>query len=45
MKKELHARYVHTNLIAQDWPALASFYKQVFGCVPLPPERDFKGEW
>jgi predicted enzyme related to lactoylglutathione lyase len=45
MKKELHARYVHTNLIAQDWQALANFYQQVFGCFPLPPERDFKGEW
>ena len=24
MNKELHARYVHTNLIAQDWQALAA---------------------
>ena len=38
------ARYVHTNLIAEDWRALASFYRQVFGCVRVPPERDFKGE-
>ena len=38
------AKYDHTNLIAQDWRALASFYQQVFGCVPVPPERDFQGE-
>lgn len=40
----LRARFAHTNLIAKDWRALAEFYQQVFGCVPVPPERDFKGE-
>src|SRR5512139_1286825 len=39
----LRARYVHTNLIAQDWHALADFYQRVFGCVPVPPERDLSG--
>ena len=38
------AKYVHTNLIAEDWRALASFYEQLFGCVRVPPERDFRGE-
>ncbi len=38
------ARYVHTNLIAEDWRLLAGFYQKVFGCVPVPPERDFRGE-
>jgi len=38
-------RFVHTNLIAQDWKGLAHFYEQVFGCTPVPPERDLKGEW
>ncbi len=38
------AKYVHTNLIAQDWRSLADFYQQVFGCVPVPPERDFQGK-
>lgn len=37
------ARYVHTNLIARDWRALAAFYCSVFGCVVVPPERDFSG--
>ena len=39
----ISARYVHTNLIAQDWRALAKFYQDVFGCIPVPPERDFRG--
>jgi predicted enzyme related to lactoylglutathione lyase len=37
------ARYVHTNLIARDWRQLATFYQSVFGCVPVPPERDLSG--
>ena len=38
-------RYVHTNLIARDWQALAAFYVQVLGCTPVPPERDLSGDW
>jgi len=38
------AKYVHTNLIAKDWRTLANFYQQLFGCVPVPPERDLHGE-
>ena len=41
----LEAKYVHTNFIAHDWQMLADFYRSVFGCVDLPPERDLKGEW
>ncbi len=43
-KKHVQARYVHTNLIARDWRSLADFYERLFGCVPVPPERDLKGE-
>jgi catechol 2,3-dioxygenase-like lactoylglutathione lyase family enzyme len=39
----IQARYVHTNLIARDWRALARFYQDVLGCVPVPPERDLSG--
>ena len=39
----LEARYVHTNLIARDWQALAHFYETVLGCVRVPPERDLAG--
>ena len=37
------ARYGHTNLIADDWKSLSRFYQDLFGCIPVPPERDFKG--
>ncbi len=37
------AKYGHTNLIAKDWRNLARFYQELFGCVPVPPERDFRG--
>jgi predicted enzyme related to lactoylglutathione lyase/NTP pyrophosphatase (non-canonical NTP hydrolase) len=40
-----HARYAHTNLVAMDWQRLVQFYVQVFGCVPVPPERDLSGSW
>jgi catechol 2,3-dioxygenase-like lactoylglutathione lyase family enzyme len=39
----LQARYVHTNLIARDWRTLAAFYESVFGCIPIPPKRDYRG--
>ena len=37
--------FVHTNLIAKDWKRLSRFYREVFACVPVPPERDLSGEW
>jgi predicted enzyme related to lactoylglutathione lyase len=39
----LKARFVHTNVVARDWKKLALFYEQVFGCVPIPPERNLAG--
>ena len=39
------ARFVHVNLIAQDWKKLARFYERVFGCTLIPPERRLAGEW
>lgn len=41
----MNIRYTHTNLIAKDRKSLASFYEKVFGCVPVPPERDLSGDW
>jgi predicted enzyme related to lactoylglutathione lyase len=41
----VEARFVHTNLVAQDWKGLARFYERVFGCTPVPPERDLSGQW
>ena len=37
------ARYGHTNLIARDWRQLAAWYERLFGCTPVPPERDYAG--
>jgi predicted enzyme related to lactoylglutathione lyase len=39
----IQASYVHTNLIARDWEGLARFYREVFACTPVPPERDLAG--
>lgn len=39
----IDARFLHTNLVARDWRALARFYQDVFGCTPVPPERDLSG--
>lgn len=36
-------RFGHVNAIADDWRALARFYVEQFGCVPVPPERDYSG--
>jgi predicted enzyme related to lactoylglutathione lyase len=38
-------KYKHTNLIAQDWRRLVTFYQDVFECIPILPERDLSGEW
>ena len=40
----IQAKYVHTNIMAQDWQKLSKFYQDVFGCIPVPPQRDFSGE-
>jgi len=45
MDKSFKARYTHTNLVARDWKRLAAFYERLFGCIPVPPERDLSGEW
>jgi len=36
-------KYTHTNLIAKDWKRLLAFYQEVFGCIPVLPERDLSG--
>ena len=41
----MKTRYRHTNIVAADWQALAAFYEDVFGCVPVPPRRDLVGAW
>jgi predicted enzyme related to lactoylglutathione lyase len=41
----VQAKYTHTNIVAKDWRRLAHFYEHVFGCTPLLPERDYRGQW
>jgi predicted enzyme related to lactoylglutathione lyase len=38
-------KFVHTNIVANDWRKLARFYEQVFECRSVPPERRLKGRW
>ena len=35
----------HANIIAADWRKVSRFYQEVFGCVPVPPQRDQSGTW
>jgi len=37
------ARFGHVNLTGRDWRRLAAFYADVFGCIVVPPERDYRG--
>jgi len=41
---KIKAKFVHTNLIAENWQSLVRFYQEVFGCIPVHPERDLYGE-
>ena len=41
----ISARFVHANIVAQDWTRLADFDQRVFGCTPVSPERDLAGHW
>lgn len=41
----MKASYKHTNIISSDWPTLARFYQEVFGCIPVQPARDLSGNW
>ncbi len=45
MPMAIHARYVHTNIVARDWRRLAAFYQDVLGCTPVPPERHLVEPW
>lgn len=38
-------KYVHTNIITNNWKKLADFYIKVFKCKIAPPIRNQKGKW
>ena len=37
-------KYVHTNIVAKNWKRLSDFYTRVFGCIVVPPIRNYKGK-
>jgi len=37
--------YSHTNLIANDVPAMIAFYRDVLGCRSIGQTRDLSGNW
>jgi predicted enzyme related to lactoylglutathione lyase len=41
----MNIKYVHTNIISEDWKKLAQFYIDVLKCTPVPPERSLSGDW
>lgn len=38
-------KYIHTNIVSNDWKKLAKFYETVFKCERVLPERNLKGKW
>ena len=40
-----NAKFVHINIISENWGKLAQFYERVFGCKCVLPERDMSGKW
>lgn len=38
-------KFVHTNIISEDWKKLVDFYIQVFECKIVPPVRKQAGAW
>ncbi len=38
-------KFKHTNIVARNWEALATFYETVFECKRVAPERHLSGPW
>jgi predicted enzyme related to lactoylglutathione lyase len=36
-------RFGHVNVVAADWRRLVDFYRTVFACEVVPPERNYAG--
>ncbi|MFC1616392.1 VOC family protein, partial [Patescibacteria group bacterium] len=41
----MSTKYVHTNIICEDWKKLSDFYIKVFDCKLVPPQRNQSGDW
>jgi catechol 2,3-dioxygenase-like lactoylglutathione lyase family enzyme len=44
-EKDGTMQFAHVNIVARDWRGLAQFYRNVFGCIPVLPERNLAGTW
>ena len=38
-------RFIHTNIVSENWKQLSDFYINVFKCKVKPPERNLSGKW
>jgi len=38
-------KYIHTNIVSENWKALVDFYINVFDCEIASPVRDLSGDW
>ena len=36
---------VDLGIVDRDWKTFSQFYEEAFGCIRVPPERHFSGEW
>jgi hypothetical protein len=41
----MNIKFAHTNIISANWESLVQFYAKVFGCIPVPPQRNQSGLW
>jgi len=41
----MKVRYVHTNIVTQNWQRLAEFYQKALDCEQLEPSLDIGGKW
>jgi hypothetical protein len=38
-------KYVHTNIVSDNWESLADFYINVFNCQKILPKRNISENW
>lgn len=43
-KSIMKSKFVHTNIIAEDWKKLSEFYIEVFDCKIVPPIRSYNSK-
>lgn len=41
----MNVKYLHTNLVCDDWKKVANFYQNVFECVPVYTQKRNSKKW